>query len=99
MMNIFDYLPGWSRKVRRLRRKWDRAREKTLRKKNPIRRMALEKLDAIENNLRIIEEQKLSRVDRARLSKQVEIEIEEVKALLKTKPEELKNIPTIQRRA
>ena len=80
---------SWKGKVRKLRKRWDRAREKALKKKEPIRGMALQKLDTIENNLRSLEEQELTRMDRARMSKEVEIAIAEVQGLLKTKPEEL----------
>lgn len=89
-MGIFSLLFGWNWKVRRLRKKWDRAREKTLKKKGSIRQMALQKLDTIENNLRMLEEQRLSRMDRARLSKEVEIGVAEVRGLLNTKPDELR---------
>jgi hypothetical protein len=37
-----------------------------------------------------MEERSLSRVDRARISKDVEVGLEETKAMLKSKPEELK---------
>ena len=80
---------GWKRKVRKLRKKWDRLREKALKKDDPIRRMALERLDSIENNLKMLEEQRVDRITRARLSKELEIALEEIKALLKMKPEEL----------
>lgn len=86
-MSLFGVLFGWRWQVRRLRKKWDRTREKSLKKKDPIRRIALERLDTIENSLRLLEEQHLTRKDRARLSKEVNIGIAEVKALLKTKSE------------
>ncbi len=86
---MLGFIFGWNRKVRKLRKKWDRLREKTLKKKNPIRKMALEKLDSIENNLRTIEEQRIPKMDRSRISKEIEIGLAEVNGLLKTKPEEL----------
>ena len=88
-MGILSHILGWNYKVRKLRKKWDRLREKTLKKKNPIRAEALNKLDSVSPNLVTLEEQKLSRVDRARISKDVEINLAEVKALIGTKPEEL----------
>lgn len=88
-MNILQHILGWNWKIRKIRKKWDRLREKTLKKKNPIRAEALNKLDAISPNLIILEEQKLGRVDRARISKDVEINLAEIKALIDTKPEEL----------
>jgi ribosome-binding ATPase YchF (GTP1/OBG family) len=87
-MGILQHILGWNWRVRKLRKKWDRLREKSLKKKNPIRAEALKKLDVVTPNLTTLEEQKLSRVDRARISKEVEINLAEVKALLDTKPEE-----------
>jgi hypothetical protein len=88
-MDILRLILGWNWRIRRLRKHWDRAREKTLKKENPIRKIALQKLDAMENNLRILEEQRLNRVTKARMTKELQINLEEVKALLKSKPEEL----------
>ena len=95
---ILGFLLGWKRKIRRLRKKWDRLREKALTKDEPLRGVALEKLDSIENELKTLEEKKLSRIDRARISKEVEITLSEIKALLKAKPEELAQItrPVVQ---
>ena len=88
---VFGFVFGWDWKVRHLRKNWDRKREKTLKKKNPIRKMALEKLDTIENSLRLLEERKLSRMDRSRMYKEVEIGLAEVNGLLNTKPEEIRS--------
>jgi hypothetical protein len=89
VFNIFG-LFGWNRKVRKLRKRWDRAREKTLKKKNPEKKMLLEKLDSIEEKLRTIEEESnLNRGARAKIAKEVEIDLEEVKEILKSKDEEL----------
>jgi hypothetical protein len=87
---VLGSLLGWNWKVRRLRKKWDRLREKTLKKKEPIRKTALEKLDRLEDTLRILEEQRLSRMDKSRMSKELEIGLAEVKGLLQTKPEEFR---------
>jgi len=91
-MDLMRLIFGWNWRIRKLRKKWDRKREKALKKDESVRLMILEKLDSAENNLRILEEQRLSRVDRARLSKTLEIDLEEIGAMLKSKPEELKNI-------
>jgi hypothetical protein len=88
-MSILWHILGWNWKVRRLRKKWDRLRERALKKKNPIRMEALKKLDVINPNLTTLEEQRLGRIDKARISKDVEISLEEVKALIKAKPEEI----------
>ena len=86
---VLGFLFGWNRRVRGLRKRWDRLREKSLKKGEPIRRMALERLDMIENNLKMLEEQRMDRVSRARIAKEVEIGLEEVNAMMKMKPEEL----------
>lgn len=80
---------GWGWRVRRLRRKWDRIREKALKKSEPLRSTALQRLDQIEQNLRILEERQLNRFERARIAKEVEIDLAEAKAMVKAKPEEL----------
>jgi len=91
-MDLMRLVFGWNWRIRRLRKKWDRIREKSLKKHEPLRHVILEKLDNAENNLRILEEQRLGRVDRARLSKTLEIDLEGIKAMLKSKPEELANV-------
>lgn len=79
---------GWDRKVRKLRKRWDRLREHSLKKHGPLRSRLLQRLDAINSNMTTMEEQQLSRVDRARISKDVEISLEEVKELMKFKDKE-----------
>ncbi len=88
-MGFRDLIFGHGWKIRKLRKNWDRLREKALKTENPIRQISLEKLDRIEDHLRILEEQPISKKDRARLTKEVEIDLEEVKAILESKPEEI----------
>ncbi len=85
---MLSSLFGWNARVRRLRKKWDRAREKALRKHEPLRAQALQKLDACSTNLTTLEEQRLGRLDRARIAKDVEIALAEIKELLKLKDAE-----------
>ena len=85
---VLGFLFGWDRKIRKLRKKWDRAREKTLKKEDPLKRTLLTRLDNIENRLRILEEQHMSRHERARFAKEVEINLAEIEAMLKMKAEE-----------
>jgi len=82
-------LPGWGRHVRRIRRDWNHAREKALKKKMPVRKMLLERLDRIEEKVKMIEEQPLPRFTRKKVAKDVEIDLEEIKTLIKTKEEYL----------
>lgn len=79
MVSLF----GWGWKIRRLRRRWDRLREKALKKSEPARAEILQKLDVIENKIRTLEEQQPGIVLRARLAKEVEIDLAEIDALLK----------------
>jgi len=79
---------GFGRRVRKLRKKWDRLREKTLKKKQPLKGDILTKMDQIEQNLRILEERKVNRVERSRLAKEIEIDLEGIKAMVKMKEEE-----------
>lgn len=80
-INLFS----WSRKVRKLRKRYDRIREHALKKKGPLRSRLLTRLDQINSSITTMEETQLSRVDRARISKDVEISLAEVKELLKLK--------------
>lgn len=79
---------GWGWKIRRLRKKWDRIREKSLKKKGRLKSDMLAKLDQVENSLRMLEERNPSRIERARLAKEVSIDLSELKEMLKMKPEE-----------
>ncbi len=79
---------GFGRRVRKLRKKWDRLREKALKKKQPLKGDILTKMDMVEQNLRILEERRVSRVERSRLSKEIEIDLEGVKAMVDMKEEE-----------
>ena len=86
MLNLF----GWGWKIRRLRKRWDRLREKSLKKEPAIRAVLLPKEDQIEQSLMILEERRLNRREKARIAREVEIDLAEVKAILKSRPEELR---------
>ncbi len=93
---------GFGRRVRKLRKRWDRLREKSLKKKQPLKGDILTKMDVIEQNLRVIEERKVSRVERSRLAKEIEIDLEGIKAMVKMKDDEYvqqksQTIPSQQR--
>lgn len=89
---VFGFLFGWNRKIRKLRKRWDRLREKTLKKKNPLKNELLKRLDDIENHLRLLEEQKLGRYERARFYRDVAVSLEEVKELLSADEEALHHL-------
>lgn len=85
---MFTFLFGWNRKIRKLRKRWDRLREKALKKEQPLKGDILTKMDVIEQNLRVLEERKVNRVERSRLAKEIEIDLEGIKAMVKMKDEE-----------
>jgi len=90
---VFDWLvlriPGWNRKIRRMRRDWDDAREKALTKKGRLRKILLTKLDKTEDNLKILEEKPMPRKMRKKISRDIKIDMAEIKIMLKTKEEDM----------
>lgn len=81
---------GWGRRIRKLRKRWDRIREKTLKKDDPLRGNLLARLDQVENNLRMLEERNPTRVERARLAREIDLDLSELKEMLRMKPEEFR---------
>jgi hypothetical protein len=96
-MGLLSLILGWNYRVRRLRKRWDRLREKSLKKHGIIRGEALKRLDLIENNIRTLEEQRLNRIVRVRMAKETEIGLAEVKALLKSSEDEFREYKASQR--
>ncbi len=86
---MLNFIFGWPRKIRKLRKRWDRLREKTLKKKGLMKKTALEKLDMTEQKLKTLEEQKITRLDRSRLAREVELDLAEIKAMLQATPDEI----------
>ncbi|MCX6814337.1 MAG: hypothetical protein NTY20_01665 [Candidatus Aenigmarchaeota archaeon] len=86
---MLGFIFGWPRKIRKLRKRWDRLREKTLKKKGLVKKTAMEKLDMTEQKLRTLEEQKITRLDRSRLAREVDLDLTEIKAMLKATPDEI----------
>jgi len=81
MWRLFGF--GFRWKVYKLRRKYDRIREKADRSKSPEKRnAALAALDSIETTLIMLEEQKVSRIDRGRYITSVRMGIEKAKSIL-----------------
>ncbi|MCK5023876.1 MAG: hypothetical protein KAS04_06890 [Candidatus Aenigmarchaeota archaeon] len=78
----------FGRRVRMLRKKWDRLREKALKKNQPLKGNILTKMDMTEQNLRILEERRVTRVERSRLAKEIEIDLEGIKAMVSMKDSE-----------
>lgn len=96
MFNPFSSLFGWNGKVRRLRKRWDRLREKSLRKDASVRATVLPKEDQVEQNIRVLEERRLPHGERARVAKEVEIDLAEIKAILDEKPQKMQQANAMQ---
>ncbi len=86
MFNPLRLILGWGRRIRKLRKRWDRLREKTLKKDASVRTRLLQREDQIEQNLRILEERRLNRGERARLARELELDLAEIKDMVKAKP-------------
>ena len=82
-MDLIAMILGWKWKVQRTRRKWDRLREHALDREGRIRENALKELDHIEEKVRMLEEERLSRRDRTRIMREVEMELANISDLLK----------------
>jgi hypothetical protein len=78
-----EIILGWEWKIRRLRRRWDRLREKSLKKKEPLKTQLLQRLDLIEGNISTLEEQKLGFLTRKRIADDVNMQLKSVKTLIK----------------
>jgi hypothetical protein len=81
-MDLFGMVLGWNWKVQRTRRRWDRLREHSLEKQGTVRKKALKDLDFIEDKLRMLEEESLSRRDRTKIMREVEMELANIADLI-----------------
>jgi hypothetical protein len=81
-MDFFGLILGWNWKIQRTRRRWDRLREHALGKKGRVRMKALRDLDEVEDKLRTLEEERLSRRDRTRMLREVKLGLANVNDLL-----------------
>lgn len=81
-MDILGMFLGWNWKLQRTRRRWDRLREHALEKDGRVRHDALKQLDETEDKLKILEEEKLSRRDRIKMLREIEMEIANVMDLI-----------------
>ncbi|HDD46446.1 MAG TPA: hypothetical protein ENG42_03140 [Candidatus Aenigmarchaeota archaeon] len=88
-MFLLSRLFGTQRKIRKLRKKWDRLREKALKKKGRFRTDLLLKLDQVEQSIRLLEERKMNKWEIAKIAKEVEIELAEIEAMVKLKEDEV----------
>lgn len=80
-MFLIDFLLG-RKKVYRLRKSYDRAREKADKLERRARLPVLRVLDQVEPTLVMLEEQKISRFERARMTRYVEAGVREAKKMM-----------------
>lgn len=81
-MDILGTVLGWNWRLQRTRRRWDRIREHTLEKQGRVKHDALKQLDHTEDKLKMLEEEKLSRRDRIRILREVEMELANTRDLI-----------------
>ena len=82
-MVISWFVFGWKGKIYKLRRKYDRIREKADLLDNQQQKMdVLRILDQIENTLIMLEERRIGRFERKRLASSVKSSLEKAKAIL-----------------
>ena len=81
-MDLLGTIMGWNWKVQRTRRRWDRLREHSLEKEGPVRKKALKDLDFLEDKLRMLEEENLSRRDRTKIMREVDMELANIEDLV-----------------
>ncbi|MFH1631112.1 MAG: hypothetical protein ABIA21_02725 [Candidatus Aenigmatarchaeota archaeon] len=84
IFSIFSF--GWRRQIFKLRKSYDRVREKADKTSDKYRRLTvLRILDQVEPTLVMLEEQRISRFDRPRLVNSVKMNVEQGKMILKQK--------------
>src|SRR3989344_2144268 len=97
VVGFIPYLFTFRRKVYVLRKKYDRAREKTDKIKNRQRRFTiLRVLDQVEPTLVMLEEQPVSRFQRGKMVKYVKSGIDEARKMIKMKYSSSQAVPNVQ---
>jgi hypothetical protein len=81
-MDFLGTVMGWNWRLRRTRRRWDRLREHALGRKGRLRTTVLKELDDVEDKVRTLEEERLSRRDRTRMLREVHMRLENISDLL-----------------
>ena len=81
-MDFFSLILGWNWRVQRTRRRWDRIRERSLDKKGRLRSHMLKELDYLEDKVKTLEEESLSRRDRTKMMSDVEVGLENLQDVL-----------------
>ena len=82
LMDILGMVLGWNWQVQRTRRRWDRLREHALGEKARVRMKALKNLDELEDKVKMLEEQHLSRRDRVKILREIEMELANINDLI-----------------
>jgi len=89
LMGLFWFLTPtgqFEHKLQDTRRKWDRLREKVIRKDYPSRVAILERLDRVEQDIKTLEEKDNNELNiwaKRKMLGEVEIEIDKIKEMIK----------------
>ena len=87
-MDVVRAIFGWNWRIRRLRKKWDRTRERALKIKDDAKRKEiLQKLDVIENNVKVLEEEDLNRMVKGKLVGEVKKDLDDIKNSIRMQKE------------
>jgi len=78
---------GFDWKLKNLRKKWCKLRLKVLKMEKEERKTLFDMLDDVEQELRTLEEEELTRADRARILERVETGLKEIEETLKPRKE------------
>ena len=78
---------GFDWKLKNLRKKWCKLRLKALKMEKEERKTFFDMLDDVEQELRTLEEEELTRADRARILERVENGLKEIEEIIKPRKE------------
>jgi hypothetical protein len=80
ILSLFTPKERFKRRITKIRIKWDRLREKVLKKSPPSKERFLERLDKVEQDLRTLEEKEsLNKWARKKMANEIELEIEKIR--------------------
>lgn len=84
LLSFFTPAARFKRRLYKIRKKWDRLREKIDKKNPPSKQEFLERLDRVEQDIRTLEEKSdLNKWARKKMASEVELELEKIKEALK----------------
>ncbi|MGC9310925.1 MAG: hypothetical protein ACP5E4_04365 [Candidatus Aenigmatarchaeota archaeon] len=80
LLSFFTPKERFKRRLFKVRKRWDRTREKGIKKEPPSKDKFLERLDRIEQDLRTVEEKEdLNKWTRKKMANEIELELEKIR--------------------